>query len=176
MPVASTTQRNDYTGDDATGTYAYGFHIIAQADLVVEVRDTSQVEVTLVITTDYTVTGVDVVAGGNVVLVEAGQAFLDGSGNLKNNFRLTIRRVRALTQATDIRNQGPFFPETHELEFDDLVKIIQDLQEQLTRCIKIPSTISPAEFDTELPATLLDVTAVKAIQIKSTADGVQIEA
>lgn len=175
MSLASATQRNDYTADGATGTFTYGFHIVANTDLVVQVRNTSNVEATLTLTTDYTVTGVDVTAGGTIVLVESGQAWMDGSGNLTTNYRLTIRRVLALTQSTDIRNQGSFFPETHELVFDRIYKAIADMQEQLNRCIKVAPTIDTTEFDPVIPATVVATSALKAIQITATGDGVVIE-
>ena len=58
MTISSTTDRNDYTGNASTGTYAYGYKIFANTDLVATVRDTDGVETTLTLTTHYTVTGV----------------------------------------------------------------------------------------------------------------------
>lgn len=150
MTIASEVYRNDYTGNGSTATYAYGFKIFNQAHLLLTVRNTStEVETTLAITTDYTVTNVGVAAGGNIVLVDNNQAWLDGSGYLATGYTLTIIRHLDLTQETDIRNQGAFYPETHENEFDTIVMQMQQLQEQIDRTIIQPvSSTVDLEFPT----------------------------
>jgi len=142
MTITSTTSRNDYTGNGAVDTYAYGFKIFANTDLLVTVRNLSDVETTLVLTTDYTVTGVGDNTGGNVVLVNSSQAWLDTDGDLLTNFSLTLRRVNPLKQETDIRNQGSFLPETHEDQMDREVMIAQQQQDEIDRSIKVSETES----------------------------------
>ena len=138
MSVLSTTNRNSYVGNDTANSYAYGFKVFAETDLVVTVKDTSSppVETTLALTTDYTVTGVGSTSGGNVVLVDAAQAWLTG-GNLKNGYTIVVRRVVPLTQTTDIRNQGDFYPEAHEDRFDKLVMADQQQQDEIDRSVKL---------------------------------------
>lgn len=155
MSLSSTNNRNDYVGNGNVDTYAYSFRIFDETDLLVTVRNTSDVETTLVLTTDYTVTGVGDAGGGNVVLVNSGQAWLDGGGDLLTNYALTIRRVRPLTQTTDIRNQGSFFPETHEDSFDHAIMIAQQLDETLDRSTTLPETIAASEFDNTLPTDIV---------------------
>lgn len=142
MTVASTTNRNTYTGNGATATYDYTFRIFAEADLLVTIRDTDGAETTKVLTTDYTVAGEGDVGGGSITLV---------AGNLTTNYIITLRRVMDLTQETDIRNQGSYFPETHEDTFDTSRMIDQQLQDQIDRCIKVPET-----EDGSTAATVLD--------------------
>lgn len=168
--VSSTSSRMDYTGNGAVDTYSYNFRIFANTDLLVTVRDTSDVETTLTLTTDYTVTGVGSSSGGNVVLVNSAQAWLDGDGDLKSGYALTIRRVRPLTQLTDIRNQGNFYPETHEDTFDHLVMVDQQQQDELDRSMKLPETIDPSTFDTNLPADLVGNIGVSII-VNDAGDG-----
>jgi hypothetical protein len=150
MTVASTQSRNDYTGNGATNTYTYVFKIFANTELLVTVADTSGVETQLTLTTDYTVTGVGETAGGTIVLVNAGQAWLTG-GNLTSGWSLTIRRTPPLTQATDIRNQGSFYPEAHENQFDKHCMVDQKQQDEIDRCIKLPETEAGSAAATIIP-------------------------
>lgn len=139
MSLSSTTNRNDYVGNGATATYAYGFKVYLSSELRVTVVNTAGVETRLTINTDYTVTGVGSSSGGNIVLVNASQAWLT-SGFLTTGYGLTVRRVRALTQLADIRNQGEFYPETHEDVFDKMVMNQQQLQDELDRAVRLPET------------------------------------
>lgn len=153
MTVASTTRRNDYTGTAAVSTYAYSFKVFVEASISVVVADTDGNETTLVLTTDFTLTGVGETAGGNVVLVNASQDWLTG-GFLKTGYTITIRRIRELKQNTDIRNQGSYFPETHEDEFDKQIMIDQQQQDELDRSLKI--AITDTGIDATLPAASAD--------------------
>lgn len=174
MSLSSTTNRNTYTGNGAVDTYAYSFKIFDEDHLVVTVSDTATppVETTLTITTDYTVTGVGATGGGNVVLVDNSQDWIDAEGDLKSGYTITIRRVVPLTQTTDIRNQGDFYPEAHEDRFDKLVMADQQQQDEIDRSIKLPTTVLPADFDPSLPTDI--ETAGATIIVKSTADGFEI--
>ena len=154
MTVSSTTNRNDYTGNGAVDTYSYGFRIFANTELLVTVKNTSNVETTLTLTTDYTVTGVGDDSGGNVVLVSASQDWLDGDGDLLTGYTLTIRRVVPLTQTTDIRNQGSFLPESHEDVFDYLTMINQQQQDEIDRSMRNPESLPASSFDPTLPADI----------------------
>lgn len=156
MTISSTTSRADYTGNGSVDTYAYGFKVFDQGDLLVIVRDTDGAETTLTITTHYTVTGVGNASGGNVVLVNGAFDWLDGDGDLKTGYHLTIRRVADIVQETDLRNQGAFFPEVYEEALDKLVIIEQQQQDEIGRSMKMAETVSPASFSPTLPAELPD--------------------
>lgn len=151
VSISSTTNRMDYVGNGAVDTYAYSFRIFDDSHLQVTVRSTDDEETTLVLDTDYTVTGVGSGSGGNVVLVDADQAWLDSDGDLLTDYVLTIRRVVPLTQTTDIRNQGEFFPETHEDAFDMQCMQNQQQQDQLDRSVRLPVTVDPDDVSGELP-------------------------
>lgn len=151
MTISSLTNRNDYTGNGSLNTYSYTFKIFNEEHLLVTVADLNGDETTLALATDYTVTGVGETAGGTIVLVNSGQAWLTG-GNLTTGYALTIRRVLPLLQETDIRNQGDFFPEVHENQFDRDVMIAQQLQAQLDSQISLPETETPTDAATTFPS------------------------
>lgn len=161
MSISSTTNRVTYTGNDAVDTYDYTFRIFTSADLLVTVKNTStSAETTLVLTTDYTVTGVTEASGGTVVLVNASQAWLDGDGDLSSDYTITIRRKVSLTQTTDIRNQGDFFPETHEDTFDYGRMIDQQQQDEIDRSVKSPEAVPSSDFDPTLPVDIATANVV----------------
>jgi hypothetical protein len=170
MSLASANNRNDYVGNAATSTYSYTFKVFDDDDLQVTVRDTSGVEYNLVKTTDYTVTGVGETAGGTIVLVNAAQAWLI-SGNLRSGYTLTIRRVRDLTQTTDLRNQGSAFRETLESAFDHSIMVDQQQQDEIDRSLRLPETVDGADFNMILPSDITLNGADKVPLINGTADG-----
>lgn len=164
MSFSSTNSRNNYLGNNTTDTYSYTFYIFNQADLLVTVRDTSDVETTLALTTDYTVTGVGSDTGGTIVLT---------AGNLATGYTLAIRRVMDITQETDIRNQGAFYPEVHEDQFDKGIMISQQQQDELDRSVKLPETIDPTDFNGNLPAELVG-SINTTIMTNATGDGWEV--
>lgn len=147
MTIANENNRNDYTGNGAVDTFSYTFKIFAEGDLLVTQRDdtTPPVETTLVLNTDYTVTGVGDTSGGTIVLL---------AGNLVTDYLLSIRREVDLVQNTDIRNQGVFFPEIHEDEFDYLTMALQQLDDKINRSIQLPETGTGIDPTLPVPAAL----------------------
>lgn len=133
--------RMDYTGNGAVDTYSFNFKVFSASDLRVTVRDTAGNETQLTYPTHFTVTGVGVAAGGSVALVNnSGFAWLDSDGDLKSDFALTIRRVRTVSQTTDIRNQSAVFNDVLEDAYDHLVMIDQQQQDELDRSLKLAET------------------------------------
>ena len=173
MGLSSQTSRIGYTGNGSVSVYAYTFKIFDDDDLLVTVRDTASpgVETTLVKTTDYTVSGVGSSTGGNVTLVNASQSWLT-SGNLKSNYKLVVRRVMDLIQSADIRNQGDYYPETHENVFDMLVMQDQQQQDDLDRSVKLPETLTSATFDPTLPTDIN--TASRVLVTNEDGDGWEV--
>lgn len=130
MTIPASTRRNDYIGNGATSVYSYNFRIFSGDDLLVTQRDVAGAETTLTYLTDYTVNGVGSASGGSITLSSA----------LADDYTLTIRRLVSLTQETDIRNQGSFYPETHEDTFDYLTMIDIQQQDELDRSLKFSET------------------------------------
>lgn len=156
--VSTTAPRNDYTGTGSVATYSYTFRIFASSDLRLTVRDTAGVETPLALTTDYTVTGVNKSTGGTITLV---------AGNLTSGYALTIRFDRTPQQATDLRNQGSYFAETHETKFDELTRYAQQNRDVLNRTLHLPET----EVGTTAATRLLPALLRKSSYLGFDADG-----
>jgi hypothetical protein len=127
--IATATQRNDYVGNGATATYAYGWKVFAATDLRILKRDLAGAVTVLAYLTDFTATGIGDDAGGSITLV---------AGFLPTGYTLTIRRARPLLQQTDVRNQGQFFAGIHEDAFDRAEMDAQYLKDEVSRAIKLP--------------------------------------
>lgn len=155
MSLGSPVNRVAYTGDGATKVYDYPFRIFQDSDLLVVVKDLSDVETELALTTDYTVTGAQLLAGGDITLVDSGQAWLDAEGDLISGYTIVVRRKLQLLQETDIRNQGDYFPEALEDEFDRSRMIDQQQQDEIDRSWKFPESVDPATFDATIPASIV---------------------
>lgn len=173
MSLSSAVSRNDYVGNGNVDTYAYSFRITDQSHLRVIITDLDGVETELVITTDFTVTGVGASGGGNVVLVNSAQAWLDGDGDLKSGYGITVIRSVPVTQLTDIRNQGDFFPEVHENAFDKLTMIAQQQEDAVERSAKMPISVPASEFDPTFPSTLVDNPG-KTVMVNDAGDGFEL--
>lgn len=135
MTVETITCRNPYTGNGVTTSFPYVFRILNAADLVVQTQaNSTSAPVTLVLNTDYTVTGVGLYPGGNVVLTTA----------LPNGAFITIFRDPAQTQDTQLDDQSVYSASTVMQMIDLNTMQIQALQDQVTRCIQI----NPLDFTT----------------------------
>lgn len=139
--MIGTANRNDYIGTGLLATYSYAFKIFAATDLRVIQRSSTDVETTLTYPLDFSVTGVGNGAGGTIVLTAV----------LPSGDSLMIRRVRPLNQDTDVRNQSQFSREIIEDQFDSLVMLDQQQQDQLDRCLHLPESDDPDVFDSKLP-------------------------
>lgn len=158
MTILSESSRMSYTGNGAVSEYSFTYKIFNEDELLVTVRHpTTGVETELTLTTDYTV---DIASNrtGSITLVNASQAWLT-SGFLTTSWILVIRRVVDITQETDIKNQGTYYPESHENAFDHMVMISQQLKDELSRSIKVAETDDPLTFtlptSTERASTFL---------------------
>lgn len=146
MTIPTETSRMDYVGNGATTVYPYTFKIDDETELLVVTADTNGVETTLVLNTDYTVSGVGSQSGGNVTLTTV----------LASGYALTIQVQTAITQETDIKNQGAFSPEVIEDAFDHNIRVSQMINNSIGRAVRLPLTLtgvdtnlanlSPGEF------------------------------
>jgi hypothetical protein len=140
MTISSTTVRNSYSGDNSTTTFSYTFKIFADSDIQVIIRSTDGTETTKTITTHYTVTGAGASGGGSVIFT---------SGNIPTSTQtVVLRRNIPQTQAIDYIANDPFPAESHEEGLDRATMAIQQLQEELTRSIKLSktNTMTSTEF------------------------------
>lgn len=174
MSLSNVNSRNDYTGNDTTANYSYTFPVQLESHLKVVVREEATgLETVLLLNTDYTIAGIGDSGGGSVTLLDASQAWISASSFLDTGWHLTIRRVPPLTQLTDIRNQGEFFPEVHEDVFDRLTEIDQRQQDEIDRSVKLPETVSPDDFDPTLPGDIQDK-PLYFPRVNATGDGLDL--
>ena len=138
MTISSENSTNRYDGNGSTTVFPYVFKITDTVQLVVKVADADDTATTLVLDTDYTVSGVGAEGGGDVTVGDL--TAITGAVKLPTGWTITIRRELALLQPTDLVNQGPFNAETHEDAFDRMVMQLQQQQEQLDRSLKVSDT------------------------------------
>ncbi|HBE9081436.1 hypothetical protein ABQ381_12565 [Serratia fonticola] len=132
MTVSTEVSREEYTGNGVTTDFDYRFRVFSAEDLVVSVADTTETISVLTLNTDYTVTGAGSRNGGKVKL----------SSPLAFNWRISIERELPVTQETDIRNQGNFFPEVHEDAFDKLTMLIQQAWSYFGLALRKPTWLA----------------------------------
>jgi len=132
VTVSSTTNKQSYNGNGSQSVFAYTFKIFADTDIKVYVGTALKT-----LSTHYTLSGVGSSGGGNVTFT-AGNLPAAGTGNV------TILRSLALTQGVDLINYGKFDAEVVEAQYDKLVMMVQQLQEQTDRTIRFSTTVSDA--------------------------------
>ncbi|WP_234012703.1 hypothetical protein [Cronobacter dublinensis] len=132
MTVSTEVDHNDYTGNGVTTAFDYNFRIFKKSDLVVSIFDNANTLTLLTLDSDYTVTGAGGYTGGKVTL----------NSPLANGWKISISRVLPVTQETDLRNQGSFFPEVHEDAFDKLTMLIQQVRSWLSLALRKPSFVA----------------------------------
>ena len=143
MTISSTTSKDQHNGNGSATSFNYTFKILDQSHLEVIKTSTAGVDSVLVITTDYTVSGVGVDAGGSISYPVSGTALATGE-------KLTIRRKMDFLQSTDLQNQGGFFAETHEDAFDRQTMYALQVSEEGDRTLKAPVT-DPTSVDMTMP-------------------------
>jgi len=140
MTISTTIIKNSYSCTGSQDTFAYSFQISTIADMQVIIRSAAGAETVKTLTTHYTVTGAGSANGGNVVFE---------SGHIPTNTETVIlRRSTAQTQALDLVENDPFTADSVESAFDKNLALVQELQEQADRSIKISrtNTMTSTEF------------------------------
>ena len=140
MTVSSTTVKNSYSGNGSTTEFAYTFKIFADTDLQVIIRSSTGTETTKTLTTHYTVAGAGDASGGSITFT-VGNTPATGE-------TVVIRRGVPQTQAIDYIANDPFPAESHEEGLDRATMTIQQMQEEVTRSIKLSktNTMTSTEF------------------------------
>ncbi len=120
--ISTTTTQVSYTANGATTAFAFAYLFYANSHLVVQVTDLSGVTTTMVLGTDYNVSGAGVGGGGTVTFVVAPT----------NLYVVTITRVVPLTQLTQYINSDLFPAATHEQTLDKIFMALQQMNFNLT--------------------------------------------
>jgi hypothetical protein len=141
MTIESTV--NDgvtHAGNASATNFSFPFKVNLSTQVEVIIRDSAGVETTL--SSNYTVNNHNVEGSGSVDYPTSGSPLPVGS-------KITINPKMDYKQETDIRNQGPFAPETHEDAFDTAMMHIKELRGLANRTVqfKKSSEITGALFD-----------------------------
>ena len=138
MTISTTIIKNSYSGNGSQTVFPYTFKISADADIQVILRSALGTETVKSISTDYTVSGAGNANGGNVTMIVA-----PASGET-----LVIRRATIQTQTIDLVENDPFSAETVEGGFDKSISLVQEIQEEADRSIKLSrtNTMTSTEF------------------------------
>ena len=138
MTISTTIIKVSYSGNGTQTVFTYTFKINAEADIQVIIRASNGTETVKTLTTHYSVSGVGSASGGNVTMVTAPSA----------TETIVIRRDTTQTQTVDLVENDPFTAETVEGAFDKSVAIVQELQEEVDRSIKLSrtNTMTSTEF------------------------------
>ena len=142
MTVQATTSRADYNGNGATVAFTVPFYFLDNAHIqVLRTQISTNTTTTLALTTNYTVTGAGVGAGGTVTCLVAPTT----------DQRISILRNVPLTQLAHYVPNDPFPAATHEQVLDQLTMEVQQVNETLSRAIKLSATntITSPEFSTD---------------------------
>lgn len=130
MTVSSEVNRaGPYLGNGSTTVFGFGFRILSASHLRVIITDEDGVETDLPYPSGYSVTGVGANAGGSITISPAP---VTGSS-------ITILRNVPMVQETDLENQGAYYAETVERQFDLIVMQNQQQSEELRRAVKVPA-------------------------------------
>lgn len=140
MTVSSSVNKVIGSGNGVTTSWPFSFPVLDATHLQVIYTTAAGDESTLS-SAVYTVSlnaDQDASPGGTVTYSPA-----IATGTL-----LTILRQVPYTQATDIKNQGGFFPDVLERAFDLIVMQVQQVKEQLARALKLsPSQAAIGELE-----------------------------
>jgi len=134
--ISDATNKVTYNCDGSTTTFDFSFPIIETSDMIVILRAVSTgVETVLIETTAsggymLSATNNDYSSGGKVTTVST----------YSNSYTLTLIRNVPESQGADLEDSGLLRLETLEDALDRLTLQVQDLEEEIGRCIKFPRT------------------------------------
>lgn len=167
MTVQNIARRaGPFVGDGLVTSFPFGFKVFNDYDVLVNrsaTEDDYSEEAALTLGLDYTVTlneDQDESPGGTVTLMAP----------LAAGLRLAILSDIIPDQQTELTNHDGFWPETLNDVHDKAIALIQELKEQLSRAVLIPST-SPVDA-AELIRRILEAASL-AEQVLAIADAIR---
>jgi hypothetical protein len=119
MSVGSGVPYNVHTGNGVTTTFAYGFTVLAAADLVATVNG---------VPTSVTVNDVGVAAGGTVLFSVAPA----------NGAEIVLKRVLTLVRLVEYQSNGDLLAGTINADLDRLLMLIQGASADASRAVRAP--------------------------------------
>lgn len=158
MTIETTVNKTIQSGNGSNKDFDFAFEIPDEDSLSLTKRGSDGTETA--ITTNFTVTGIGDEAGGTVNYPTSGSA-------LGVSEKIIIKRVVALKQPENLRNQGDYSLEDIEDALDRAAMLCQQLQEQIDRSLKLPLTSSSTYV------TVDDFVANKLLYVSS--DGTKVK-
>jgi len=122
MTVASTPLPRVQWNASGQTTFTFDFEIDADTDLYVAIDDVQKT-----LQADYTVSGVRVETGGSVTFLSAPA----------NGAKVTILRAEPLRRAADQQESIGYRASSFNAEFDRLTRLLQQLNERLSRTLRL---------------------------------------
>ena len=160
-------RRIQYTADGGETGFIYDFPIYQSSHLIAKETDTLGVVRTLVLGTDYTLTGVGDEAGGNLVL----DTGVYPSGAPADHI-FTLYSQLPEERLSDYSYSGDFTSADVNKDFDSQIMMLQQLRRDMTRSPQLDIT----DVLTSLPIKV-DTTANRQNKVlKFSSDGTQLEA
>lgn len=133
MTVSTTTYRADYTGNGSTTAFTIPFYFVDNTHVqVIRTQVSTNVVTTLVLNTDYTVTGAGVAGGGTATLTVAPTT----------DQKVSILRNVPFTQNYHYVPNDPFPAASHEAALDLNTMQAQQLYEITNRAVVLSSNQS----------------------------------
>ncbi len=132
MTVSTITSRVVYLGNGSTTDFPFAFRIDRPDDLAVVLTDADGTDVALS-PAQYAASGFGLEAGGSVTYPMSGEPLAPGA-------RLTLARLLAATQPTQLANQGALWPAVIETALDRIVMVVQGFIDTLNRSLRITPT------------------------------------
>ena len=134
MTVPTVRPPQTYDGNDSTTVFDYDFELEKEVDLTVKLLVVAtDVETTLILNTDYSISGVGEAAGGSITYPITGDPLATGES-------ITLQSDPDPTQDTNLRNQGGFYPENVEDMIDRAFRCTQNLTDLVNRSMRLPVT------------------------------------
>lgn len=144
MTINSTTSRVSYNGNGSTVAFAVPYYFAANADVVAVIGNANGSFTTLVLNTDYTLTGATSPSGGTLTTTTA-----PASGAT-----ITIYRDPAATQLTHWVDNDPLPAASIENAMDKLTVLAQRVRDVFGRTLRLNDG-DPATAVSTLPAAPL---------------------
>lgn len=157
-----TKYKDVYVGDGSTTEYSFTFQILDKTHILVYLINDSNTVVPMSLNSDYTVSGTGN-SQGDTNYTSGTITFIVPP---TDGYDIIIRRQIPKTNSTGYLENDNLPASTLQNDFDRLTLQIQDLQEQIDRCIKADYTQSDSS-DFSLPTA----TANYYIRFNSTGDG-----
>lgn len=151
MTISSSNRKaGPYQGNGLTSVFPFSFRVFAKADLQVIYTNTSGVESTLTLDSNYAVFLNEDQANnpGGTITYPHPTAIIPVPPKLAAGEKITVLGNVTFEQLVDLTNNGGFYPEVIETALDKLTMQTLQLKEQVGRAIvaNVSSNVTPGQY------------------------------